>query len=187
MSVLQKVHHETEFSMAAGADFQRRFRVSDIHGLEGNATPVDSDISTLVAHSEPANSSFHWLKRRSLEMRLMKYTLFLITFATGVLFGRSLSRVATLILGLVIAISVGGCKYLTPQTTSELEQVAAAIACSIEQIEIDDPALNALCQSIKNQLTPQQIAAVEHAMAKATAEKNRRLLLAPSEGKDGGK
>ncbi len=71
-------------------------------------------------------------------------------------------------LGLLsLVLLVTGCGLLTPQAESDLAKGSAAIVCSLERIELDDPELNKICDAILAAATPQQRAAAESAVRRA--------------------
>jgi hypothetical protein len=65
---------------------------------------------------------------------------------------------------LVIVPLLAGCSLFTPQVESELAKGSAAVICSLERLEIDDPELNKICDAILAAATPQQRAAAAHAV-----------------------
>ncbi len=84
-------------------------------------------------------------------------------FAHGVTTTAVARKVAPTILGALLLVSVSGCGLLPPKEASEVENAGAAIGCAIERVELDDPALNAVCDQILAKMSPQVQAAAKSA------------------------
>jgi len=188
---MELTHVKTQLTTHSGPPFRSGICVPDVRSMERVRASDSLDVSFGVAHSEPNSARTIWnskrLRRWSQEVRAIKYTVWLMTAIITVFYARNLWRfVATLIGGYFLTVTVG-CKYLTPQTENELSQVGVAVLCSIENLEIDDPALNALCQKAAASLPPEHAAAIRGVIEKNRAARERyrtrgELLL----GKDGG-
>jgi len=160
-------NNETGFAMAPGTDFYSRIPMSDIPSVQGNRSPVVLECTTDMVNSESSiKKNLQYAKRQIRQIKVIQYSLFIFLLLSAILTTRSVYKIFFLSLFLMT-----GCKTLTPQQESQLSQVGIAILCSIEQLELDDPALNKLCGDIVGRLTPEQRAALEGQTARMKAAK----------------
>lgn len=80
-----------------------------------------------------------------------------------------------------------GCGLLSRTQENEVEKAGTTILCVLQEVELADPTLEKICESILGNLSPEQRAAIQTQIAETRKAETRRVLTPRScDGADAG-